>query len=182
MIEIVEDADRVSTIISRVHTLFTRDAPDRVELDINEVIQEVTVLVRNEVSQNRVHFRLDLAAGLPHVLGDRVQLQQVLINLVMNGIDAMRTVTDRQRNIGVQSAEHADGVLVRVQDSGIGLDPDQVERIFDSFFTTKPYGMGMGLAISRSIIESHGGRLWAQSGSYGAIFQFIIPSIEESGS
>jgi PAS domain S-box-containing protein len=173
--EIVEDGTRASTVISRIRELLKKDAPDRGELDINDVIREVTVLVRDEAARNRVHVRLDLAAGLPNVLGDQVQLQQVLINLVMNGIDAMRTVTDRPRDLEIKSAKHADSVLIRVQDSGIGLDPDRLERIFEPFFTTKPQGIGMGLSISRSIVESHGGRLWTETGAVGAIFQFILP-------
>src|SRR5712691_521314 len=136
-------------------------APERVELDINEIIQEVAILVRNEVTRNRISLRTDLAPDLPRVLGDRVQLQQVLINLVMNGIDALRTLTDRSRELLMKSAKNPDGVLIQVQDSGPGLDPEQADRIFEPFFTTKPEGIGMGLSISCSIVESHGGRLWA---------------------
>ncbi len=172
--EIVEDGTRASAVISRIHTVLKKRAPDRVELDINDVIQEVIVLLRNETARDRVQVQLDLAADLPHVLGDRVQLQQVLINLIMNGIEAMRTVTDRPRKLSIKSVRHADGVLVQVQDSGIGFDPDLVDRIFEAFFTTKAQGIGMGLSISRSIVESHGGRLWAESGP-GALFQFILP-------
>ena len=174
--EIVEDANRISAVISRVRTLLSRGVPDRVELNINDVIQEVTVLVRSEAAQNHVHLQLDLGTGLLHVMGDRVQLQQVLINLIVNGIDAMRSVTGRPRNLDITSAKHADGVLVRVQDSGTGVDPNNVERIFEPFFTTKRQGIGMGLSISRSIIESHGGRLWAEPGPLGAIFQFTLPT------
>ena len=174
--EMEEDGTRASAVISRIRALLKKDVPDRVELDINDVIQEVAVLVRNEAARNHVQVRLDLTAGLPPVLGDRVLLQQVLINLAMNGIDAMRAVTDRPRNLEIKSAEHADGVLIRVQDSGIGLDPDLVTRIFEPFFTTKPQGIGIGLSISRSIVESHGGRLWAESGPKGAIFQFTLPA------
>jgi C4-dicarboxylate-specific signal transduction histidine kinase len=176
--QIVEDANRVNTVISRVRTLLLRDVPNRVELDINEAIQEVIVLVRNEAARNGVQFRLSLEADLPRLQGDRVQLQQVLINLIMNGIDAMRTMTDSPRNLDIRSVKHADGVLVRVQDSGSGVDPNNLGRIFEPFFTTKQQGIGMGLSISRSIIESHGGRLWVETGSRGAIFQFIVPSGE----
>ena len=173
--EIVEDGTRASAVISRIRALLQKRAPDRVELDINDVIQEVIVLLRNETARDRVQVQLDLAADLPHVLGDRVQLQQVLINLIMNGIEAVRTVTDRPRKLSIKSVKHADGVLVQVQDSGIGFDPDLVDRIFEPFFTTKAQGIGMGLSISRSIVESHGGRLWAESGPDGALFQFILP-------
>ncbi len=167
--DIVEDAERVSAIISRVRTLLSRGVPDRVELDINDVIQEAIVIVRGEAAQNQVHLQLDLGAELPRIMGDRV-----------NGIDAMRSVSGRPRNLDITSAKHADGVLVRVQDSGTGVDPNNVERIFESFFTTKRQGIGMGLSISRSIIESHGGRLWTEPGSLGAIFQFTLPTTESS--
>jgi C4-dicarboxylate-specific signal transduction histidine kinase len=174
--EIVDDGTRASAVISRIRALLQKGAPDRVELDINEVIQEVTILVRHEATLSGVSVRLDLAADLPRVLGDRVQLQQVLINLVINGIEAMRTLTDRPRELLVKSAKNADAVLIQVQDSGQGLDPEQVGRIFEPFFTTKPQGIGMGLSISRSIIESHGGRLWTVPGSSGALFQFTLPT------
>jgi PAS domain S-box-containing protein len=172
--EIVEDGTRASAVISRIRTLLKKGAPNRVELDINDVIGEVAILVRNEAARDRVQVQLNLAAGLPCILGDRVQLQQVLINLIMNGIEAMRTVTDRPRKLNIKSVKHADGVLVQVQDSGIGFDSDLVDRIFEPFFTTKAQGIGMGLSISRSIVESHGGRLWAESGPNGALFQFIL--------
>src|ERR1700687_1739706 len=174
--EVVEDANPVSTVISRVRSLLKKAPPHRIELDINELVQEFSVLGRNETARNRVQVRLHLAAGLPRVPGDRVQLQQVLINLVMNAIDAMRTVTDRTRYLDIKSAKHADSVEVLVQDSGIGLDPDRLDRIFEPFYTTKPQGIGIGLSISRSIIESHGGRLWTKPASYGAIFQFTLPN------
>jgi len=134
------------------------------------------MLLRRELTRNRVSLRTDLGPDLPLVSADRVQLQQVLINLVMNGIDAMRTVADRTRELLIKSARHPDGVLVQVQDSGIGFDPEHVDRIFEPFFTTKAEGTGMGLSISHSIVESHGGRLWAESGSHGALFQFTLPS------
>jgi C4-dicarboxylate-specific signal transduction histidine kinase len=173
--DVAEDATRIKDVISRLRSLFQKGAPDMVALDINDVIQEVLVLLRNEAARNHVQVRLDLAAGLPRVLGDRVQLQQVLINLVLNAIDAMRAVNHRPRDLDIKTARHADGVLIQVQDSGIGLDPDRVDRVFEPFYTTKPHGIGMGLSISRSIIESHGGCLWAESGSPGALIQFTLP-------
>ena len=178
--EIVNDGTRASAVISRIRALLMKAAPERVELDINEIIQEVAILVRNEVTRNRISLRNDLAPDLPRVLGDRVQLQQVLINLVMNGIDAMRTLTDRSRELLIKSAKNPAGVLIQVQDSGPGLDPEQADRIFEPFFTTKPQGIGLGLSISCSIIESHGGRLWAVPGSNGALFQFTVPSSANS--
>jgi C4-dicarboxylate-specific signal transduction histidine kinase len=174
--EIVEDGTRASAVISRIHALLKKDTSQRVELDINEAIQEVAILVRNEARRHRVALRLNLAADLPLVLGDRVQLQQVLINLAMNGIDAMGTRTGRPRELIITSARNADGLLVRVQDSGTGIDPDKADRIFEPFFTTKPLGIGMGLSISRSIIESHGGRLWTVPLTQGALFQFTLPA------
>jgi PAS domain S-box-containing protein len=180
--EVAEDATRISDIISRIRTLVKKDALDRAELNINYVIQEATVIVRHEAAQNEVHMRLDLASNLPGVLGDRVQLQQVLINLAINGIDAMRTVGDRPRELVIKSAEHAECVLIEVQDSGIGLSSDRFDRIFEPFFTTKPQGIGMGLSISRSIIESHGGRLWTEPSSHGAIFKITLPANRTSDS
>ena len=174
--EIVNDGNRASAVISRIRVLLMKGTPDRVKLDINEVIQEVTILMRNEVTRNRISLRTDLAANMPRILGDRVQLQQVLINLIMNSIDAMRTITDRPRELLIKSGKNPDGVLIQVQDSGSGLDPEQADRIFAPFFTTKPQGIGMGLSISRSIIESHGGRLWAVPGPNGALFQFTLPT------
>jgi len=176
--EIVNDGTRASTVISRIRSLLVKGAPDRAELDINEVIQDVTRLLRNELSRNRVSLRTDLAADLPRPLADRVQVQQVLINLIMNGIDAMRNLTDQPRELFIKSAKSPDGVLVQIQDSGSGLDPEQVGQVFEPFFTTKPEGIGMGLSISRSIVESHGGRLWAAGApTDGAIFQFTLPQV-----
>ena len=153
-----------------------KGTPTRTELDINEFIQDVTILLRNELTRNCISLRTDLAPDLPYVVGDRVQLQQVFINLIMNGIDAMRSRTDRPRELLIKSAKHSDGVLIQVQDSGPGIDPGQADRIFEPFFTTKAKGIGMGLSISRSIVESHGGRLWAEAGSNGALFEFTLPA------
>ncbi|MGA7925749.1 MAG: PAS domain S-box protein [Candidatus Sulfotelmatobacter sp.] len=174
--DIVNDATRASAVISRIRELLRKGVPQRAELDINQTIGEVTMLLRDELTRNRVSFYTDLAPDLPRVFGDRVQLQQVLINLVMNGIEAMRSITGRPRELLIQSAKIHDEVSIQVQDSGTGLDPEQVEHVFEPFFTTKPEGIGMGLSVSRSIVESHGGRLWAESGPGGALFQFTLPS------
>jgi signal transduction histidine kinase len=131
--------------------------------------------LRGELTRNRVSWRTDLDLDLPRVSGDRVQLQQVVINLVMNGIEAMRSLAHRQRELLIKSGRKHNEVLIQVQDSGEGLNPEQTEHIFEPFFTTKPEGIGMGLSISRSIVESHGGRLWAESGPNGALFQFTLP-------
>jgi len=151
----------------------------RTELDINEVIQDVTVLLRNELSRNRVSLRTDLASNLPRVQGDPVQLQQVLINLIMNAVEAMRLSTEQPRKLLIRSATNPDGVLVQVQDSGPGIDPEMEDRIFEPFFTTKAEGIGMGLSISRSIIQSHGGKLSIMPSSQGALFQFTV-SVDRS--
>jgi NO-binding membrane sensor protein with MHYT domain len=175
--EIVNDGTRASEVIARIRALFMKRTADRVELDINEVIEQAASLLRTEADRGRISVVTDLAADL-RVLGDRVQLQQVLINLIMNAIEAMRTVTERPRRILIKSARHSDGVLVQVQDSGPGIGQQQAERIFEPFFTTKPEGVGMGLSISRSIVESHGGRLWVDAGSNGALFEFTVPAQE----
>ena len=173
--EIVNDGARASAVISRIRGLLMKGAPGRTELDINEIIQEVAILLRNDVIRNRVSLRTDLVDHLPRVSGDRVQLQQVVINLVMNGIEAMSSLTHRPRSLLIKSAWNHEEVLIQVQDSGTGIDADQAQQIFEPFFTTKPGGIGMGLSISRSIVESHGGRLWAESGPEGSIFQFSLP-------
>ncbi len=174
--EIVNDGTRASAVISRIRGLLMKGTPRRTELEINEVIQDVTRLLRHELTRNRVTVRTDLAPDLPRVLGERVQLQQVMLNLIMNSIDAMSMITDRPRDLLIKSAKHSDGVLIQVQDSGPGIDPAQADRIFEPFFTDKPEGIGMGLSISRSIVESHGGRLWAVAGAKGALFEFTLPA------
>jgi signal transduction histidine kinase len=149
-----------------------------VSLDINDVIREATLLVQREVLSHGVSMRTELASALPPVLGDRVQLQQVVINLLMNGVEAMASITDRAREIVIRSQQPEAGqVLVAVQDSGIGIDSETAERLFSAFFTTKPSGMGMGLSISRSIIRAHGGKLWVSPNpDHGAAFQFTVPT------
>jgi PAS domain S-box-containing protein len=174
---IIRDGHRASEVIRRMRALAQRTDPQTAWLDLNDVIHEVIALVHSEVRQQRGVLRTELAAALPPVLGDRIQLQQVILNLVINGIEAMQAVTDRPREVRIRSQRHeADNVLVAVQDVGIGLDPQQMAQLFDAFFTTKPGGMGMGLAISRTIIEAHGGRLWASRNvGPGATFQFTLP-------
>jgi C4-dicarboxylate-specific signal transduction histidine kinase len=174
--EIVSDGTRASAVISRIRGLLMKQTPRRAELDIDEVIQDVTRLLRHELTRNRVSLRTNLAPDLPRVLGDRVQLQQVMLNLIINGIDAMSMIAGRPRELLIKSAKHSDGVLIQVQDSGPGIDPGQAERIFEPFFTEKPEGIGMGLSISRSIVESHGGRLSVVPGTNGALFEFTLPA------
>jgi PAS domain S-box-containing protein len=172
--EIVDDGTRASTVISRIRALLQKSPPERIVVDINQIIQEVTTLLLGELTRNGVSWRTDLAADLPHVLGDRILLQQVLINLIMNGIEAMPSTTT-PRELLVKSAKNHNEVSVQVQDSGTGLDPQRAEHIFEPFFTTKPGGIGMGLSIARSIVESHGGRLSAENRPEGALFQFTLP-------
>jgi C4-dicarboxylate-specific signal transduction histidine kinase len=174
---IVRDANRASDVIQRIRALAKRSEPQMVSLDINEVIREATLLVQREVLSHGVSLRTELSSALPQVLGDRVQLQQVIINLLINGVEAMAPITDRPREILIRSQEHEAGeVLVAVLDSGIGINSETAEKLFSAFFTTKPSGMGMGLSISRSIIRAHGGKLWVSPNpDHGAAFQFTVP-------
>jgi signal transduction histidine kinase/ligand-binding sensor domain-containing protein len=174
---IIKDATRAADIISRMRLLFEKGVPQQEVTDVNELIQEMIVLLHSEATQFAVLVRTELAADLPKVMGDRVQLQQVLMNLMMNSIDAMKNVDGtRQLTLQSQRGENSQ-VLILVSDTGVGLPAQKAEQIFDAFFTTKPHGTGMGLRISRSIIESHGGRLWAADASgRGATFQFTLPA------
>jgi PAS domain S-box-containing protein len=179
---IIRDGNRAGDVITRLRSLVKKSAPAKAWLDLNDTIQEVLLITDAEARRYQVFVRTELAAALPPVRGDRVQLQQVLLNLVMNGIEAMQEVTDRPRELLIRSRpEESSHVLVAVQDRGIGLDEQRLERVFEAFYTTKPEGMGMGLSISRSIIEAHGGRLWPVAHrDYGATFQFTLPT--EGGS
>jgi C4-dicarboxylate-specific signal transduction histidine kinase len=172
---IVKDATRAAGIISRVGLLFKKSAPQQELVDVNEAIREMSVLLRSEATRYNIKIRMELAADLPRIMGDRVQLQQVLMNLIVNSIDAMKEVEGpRELTVKSQRTEKEE-VLVSVSDTGIGLPPQQAHQIFDAFFTTKAHGTGMGLRISRSIIESHGGRLWAADNSpRGASFHFVV--------
>ena len=174
---IIRDGNRASDVIGRIRALVKKSGSEQGRLDINEVIQEVVGLIQTEIQKNGVVLRMELAGDLPRVLGDRVQLQQVILNLLMNGIEAMSTVTDRSRDLLLRSRQYeSDKVLIAVQDSGIGLQPESLDHLFEAFFTTKLKGMGMGLAISRSIIEAHGGRLWAvPNDGPGVTFEFALP-------
>jgi PAS domain S-box-containing protein len=172
-----QDGRRASEIINRVRLLFEKETLQREVVDLNEIIREMMRLLHSEATQFAVSLRTELAADLPQVMGDRVQLQQVLMNLIMNSIDAMKDVDGtRELTIKSQRAEN-EQVLVSISDTGVGLPPQQADQIFNAFFTTKPHGTGMGLRISRSIIESHGGRLWAADNSpRGASFCFTLPA------
>jgi len=173
---IIKDSYRASEVIARIRTLVKKAPPRNDSVDLNAVIVEVLALAQNEARRNRVFLKRQLKSDLPRVRGDRVQLQQVILNLVINGLEAIANNKDVTRELSVSSdVDESNNVIVAVRDSGEGLDSANLERVFDAFYTTKMEGMGMGLAISRTIIESHGGRLWATPNSpKGAVFQFTL--------
>ena len=179
---IVRDGNRASDVIARIRGFLTKGEPVTVQLDANDVVREIIMLTQGEVLRRDASLLTELADGLPAVSADRVQLQQVLLNLMMNALDAMSAVTDRPRVLRIRTSTYESAaILVAFQDSGVGLNPEQMERLFEAFYTTKPEGMGMGLSISRSIVEMHGGRLWATpNDGPGATFQFTLP-IEQGG-
>jgi PAS domain S-box-containing protein len=173
---IIRDGKRASEVIARIRNLSKKSGAEKEPLDLNETVAEVVAFVQGELRRTRVALRTDLARDLPRVMGDRVQLQQVVLNLVLNGLEAMSTVTDRPRELVIETKrEDAEHACAAVRDVGVGLDPDAINRLFDAFYTTKSGGMGMGLSISRSIIENHGGRLWAvPNQGPGATFFFTV--------
>jgi PAS domain S-box-containing protein len=177
VVDIADAGTRAGEIITRVRALVKKSLPGKAQVSINEVIREVLAISIGELEKHLVELRTELIAGLPPVLGDRIQLQQVILNLIMNGIEAMSSVNDRPRVLLIRSQVLESGnVSVAVQDCGAGLDPGSLPHIFDTFFTTKPAGMGMGLPISRSIIEAHEGRLSARPNeNFGATFEFTLP-------
>jgi PAS domain S-box-containing protein len=174
---ITTEANRATEVIRRVRALAKKTDLEMVPLDINHVVREVVALVQRELTSHQASLRMELAPALPMILGDRVQLQQVIINLVMNGAEAMQSVTDRPRELMIRSSQdETQQVLVSVTDCGVGISAENADRLFNAFFTTKSGGMGMGLSICRSIMEAHGGRLWATASMpHGATFQFTLP-------
>ena len=174
---IVKDGTRAAEIIARVRMLFKKATPDRELVDVNEIIREMIVILRGEAMRHGISLRTALAHDLPAVFGDRVQLQQVMMNLIVNSIEATKSM-EGDREVAIQSRQEKDGhILVSVSDTGVGLPSQESTQIFNAFFTTKPDGTGMGLSISRSIIESHGGRLWAGGNNpRGAYFHFTLPT------
>jgi len=174
---IVDNGTRAAEVIGRIRGLAKNAPPRQDTIDVNKAIADVVALVRSEVLRHGLSLQTDLLTGLPPVEGDRVQLQQVVLNLLMNAVDAMSASAEGTRELRISTSRDAsDRVLVSVQDTGPGLHPNAVDRLFEPFFTTKPEGMGMGLTICRSIVEAHGGRLWATAnGSRGAMFQFSLP-------
>ena len=177
---IVNEGHRAGQVIGSIRSMFKKDGRTKAPHDVNDVVREVLTLVRGEVENQRVAVRTELTDELPRVLADRAQLQQVILNLVTNAIDAMGSLNGRARVLRLRSERHGrDGVMVTVEDTGTGIDRKNMNRIFEAFFTTKTHGMGMGLSICRSIVESHGGRLSATRGHpYGAVFQVILPGYQ----
>jgi C4-dicarboxylate-specific signal transduction histidine kinase len=174
---VIDDGNRASEVIRRVRALANKTDLEKVPLDVNDVVREVIALVQPRITSHQVSLRIELAPALPMILGDRVQLQQVMINLMMNGIEAMQSVMDRPRELVIRSSrDETQQVLVSVTDFGVGIAAENADRLFNAFFTTKSSGMGMGLSICRSIMEAHDGRLWATANiPHGATFQFTLP-------
>src|SRR5262245_42167810 len=176
--DIASDGHRASEIITRIRSLVKKHEPEKQPLDLSDLAREVLDLVGHDAQRKHVTLRSELGVDLPAVEGDRIQLQQVLLNLVMNGIEAMNGIDGRTSELTVKTDRFKDGVVVAVSDCGIGIEPDKLEQVFKAFHTTKSGGMGMGLAISRSIIEAHGGKLWAEPNKGpGATFRFTLPAL-----
>jgi signal transduction histidine kinase len=172
----IKDVTRAADIISSISSVFKKGALKRESVDVNELIREMIVLLRSEANRYSISIRIELAEDLPEIMADRIQLQQVFMNLMLNGIDAMREMNEGSE-LTIKSERNQGEVLISVSDTGVGLAQEQAEQIFRAFFTTKKNGSGMGLPISRSIIELHGGRLWAAGTSgRGATFQFTLPA------
>ncbi len=171
----IREANRASDVVGRIRALVKNVPPPMLWVDLREMVGEVLSMASRELHAHGIPVKVDIDPVAAQALGDRIQLQQVLLNLIMNSIDAMSSVTDRQKEIRIECSKHRDGVVLQVRDNGDGVDPKQVDRIFEPFFTTKAKGVGMGLAISRSIIEAHGGRLWAEPNlPNGSVFQFTL--------
>jgi C4-dicarboxylate-specific signal transduction histidine kinase len=179
---IIRDSDRASEVIRDIRGLVKKAPPRQERVDLNDLISRMLALTNNEIRRNQVEAQTELAADLPSVLGDRIQLQQLLLNLIMNAIEAMSSITGaRMLTIESQHLQGCESVAIAVRDSGVGLDPQGAKRLFDAFFTTKPQGMGMGLSICHNIIESHGGHLTgANNVDHGATFEFTLPAHQET--
>src|SRR5580658_7228218 len=177
----IQGATRASEVIVRIRSLINKTAPERIRIQINEIIEEVVALADRQASRNEVSVVTELTPDLPLVVGDRIQLQQVILNLMLNGIEAMSGVNDRSRRLVVRSRmQDAEQIRVSIEDCGIGVTEKNISRLFEPFFTTRSQGIGMGLPISRSIVEAHGGRLWAESTvNQGSVFQFTLPKLSD---
>lgn len=173
---IIQDGTRAGAVIKRVRALFKKEAPTKNWIDVNEVVHELTTFLHDEATRRHVAIQTELVPGLPKVKADRVQLQQVVLNLIVNGMDAVADIADDRKEIRISTRAEGAEVAVQVEDFGTGLDAETAERIFSPFYTTKAHGTGLGLSLSRSIIEAHDGRLWASPrSSGGAVFQFTLP-------
>jgi signal transduction histidine kinase len=174
---VVDEGHRASRLIGDIRAMYRKDDQRTTPLDVNELIRDVVALLQDELKSREVEIQTELSPAIPQVTGSRVQLQQVILNLIMNAAEAMDAVTDRPRTLRIKTEREKDnGVLITLQDSGPGIDPESTDRIFNAFFTTKPHGMGMGLSICRSIVEAHGGRLWTSAGmDQGAVFHIALP-------
>jgi PAS domain S-box-containing protein len=181
---VIDDGIRASEVVRRVRALANKTDTEKLPLDINDVVKEVITLVQRELVSHRISLRMELAPALPNIVGDRIQLQQVIINLVMNGIEAMQPVVDRPRELVIRSGQDETcRAFLSVTDDGVGISVEDTDRLFKTFFTTKPNGLGMGLSICRSIVEAHGGRLSAsRNEGPGATFQFVLPLHKEHAS
>jgi signal transduction histidine kinase len=180
--DIANDGHRASQVIARIRSLVKKQTAEKVPLDLSDVAQDVLDLVAHEAQRKQVTLVSELGRELPNVSADRIQLQQVLINLVMNGIDAMNGVDGRKPELTLKTVRVDDDIVTEVTDCGVGIEAGKSEQLFKPFHTTKPTGMGMGLAISRSIIEAHGGRLWAENNvDHGASFKFSLPITSTNG-
>ena len=176
---IVGATDRAGEIIDSIGAFLRKASPRKEPLDLNEGILEVVALTHSEAIKHGVTMRTELEPGLPRISGDRVQLQQVMLNLIVNAIQAMSGVAEERRDLLISSEASEEGARVEVRDTGPGLPPESLRHLFDPFYTTKPDGMGMGLSICRSIVEAHGGRLWATACEpHGSLFQFTIPAAQ----
>ena len=175
---IVDDGLRAADIITSIRGLFRKDSHEKLQLSVNDLVHEVLRLIHGDLERRQIILRSELHDALPKITGERVSLQQVLLNLIMNAIEAMSTVTGRERQLTIRTVlNERTSVRVTVEDTGSGIGPAHIDRIFDAFFTTKSHGMGLGLSICRSIIEAHGGKLWALPGSpFGTTFHLTLPS------
>jgi signal transduction histidine kinase len=178
---VVRDADRAKDIVGRMHDQIKKAPPRKERFDLNEAISEVIDMVRSAIAKNGITLSTRLMDGLVPVWGDRVQLQQVVVNLILNAVDAMSSVESGPRELSIRTEQsQTGGILVAVSDSGSGIDPGNLERVFEPFYTTKSSGVGMGLSICHTIINGHGGRLWVDANEpRGAVFKFTLPALQE---
>jgi C4-dicarboxylate-specific signal transduction histidine kinase len=177
----VDDADRAGQILDRIRDHIKKTPPRKDRVDLNQAITDVIALAQGVITENGVSVQTNLKSGLPHVQADRVQVQQVVLNLILNAVESMSLVKNGVRELAISTEQQkAGGVLVAMRDSGLGIDSKHLDRVFDAFYTTKSSGVGMGLSICRSIINAHGGRLWADANAFGgAVFQFTLPGADQ---